>query len=239
MATIKTRRGKYHYRPVTLFLGINQINKEVAFQNLKDIAEVLEKHRIPLAPCFGTLLGIIRDHDFIDWDEDIDLMVLGEQKEELLDAFWDMREIGFEFIRHERCYHTLSVMRNGEYIDFNVMDSISPEIRTDYGGGFFFEKHLTQLIEWDFKGLTVLIPKDYEEYLDFMYGDWRTPVRYIQPDMSPWLKRKRKLMHKLKLLLPLPLRFYLTKRHHTKDLLKFQKKCETKGVKLNYPIKWL
>ena len=239
MATLKTRRGLYYYKPITLFLGINQINKEMAFENLKDISKVLNKHNIPVAPCFGTLLGIIRDHDFIDWDEDIDLMVLSEDKEELLDAFWDMREIGFEFIRHERCYHTLSVMRNGEYIDFNIMDSISPELRTDYGGGFFFEKQLTDLIKWDFKGLTVMIPKDYEEYLSFMYGDWRTPVRYIKPDLSRVVKLKRKMMHKLKLMLPLPLRFYLTKRYHTKDLEIFKKKCETKGVKLNYPIKWL
>lgn len=239
MAVLKTRRGDYHYKPVTLFLGVNQIKKDIAFQNLKDVAEILNKHNIPVAPCFGTLLGIIRDNDFIDWDEDIDLMVLSENKEELLDSFWDMREIGFEFIRHERCYHTLSVMRNGEYIDFNIMDSVSPELRTDYGGGFFFEKHLTHLIDWNFKGLTVKIPKDYEEYLIFMYGDWRTPVRYIQPNLSSWVKFKRKMMHRVKLMLPLSLRFYLTKRHHTKDLHKFIAKCKTKGIQLNYPIKWL
>lgn len=239
MAVLKTRRGDYHYKSVTLFLGVNQIKKDIAFQNLKDVAEILNKHNIPVAPCFGTLLGIIRDNDFIDWDEDIDLMVLSENKEELLDSFWDMREIGFEFIRHERCYHTLSVMRNGEYIDFNIMDSVSPELRTDYGGGFFFEKHLTHLIDWNFKGLTVKIPKDYEEYLTFMYGDWRTPVRYIQPNLSLWVKFKRKMMHRAKLMLPLSLRFYLTKRHHTKDLHKFIAKCKTKGIQLNYPIKWL
>lgn len=239
MAVLKTRRGDYHYKPVTLFLGVNQIKKDIAFQNLKVVAEILNKHNIPVAPCFGTLLGIIRDNDFIDWDEDIDLMVLSENKEELLDSFWDMREIGFEFIRHERCYHTLSVMRNGEYIDFNIMDSVSPELRTDYGGGFFFEKHLTHLIDWNFKGLTVKIPKDYEEYLTFMYGDWRTPVRYIQPNLSLWVKFKRIMMHRAKLMLPLSLRLYLTKRHHTKDLHKFVAKCKTKGIQLNYPIKWL
>lgn len=239
MAVLKTRRGDYHYKPVTLFLGVNQIKKDIAFQNLKDVAEILNKHNIPVAPCFGTLLGIIRDNDFIDWDEDIDLMVLSENKEKLLDSFWDMREIGFEFIRHERCYHTLSVMRNGEYIDFNIMDSVSPELRTDYGGGFFFEKHLTHLIDWNFKGLTVKIPKDYEECLTFMYGDWRTPVRYIQPNLSLWVKFKRIMMHRAKLMLPLSLRFYLTKRHHTKDLHKFVAKCKTKGIQLNYPIKWL
>lgn len=237
MATLKTRKGLYHYKPVTLYLGINQINKDIAFQNLKDVSIVLEKHNIPLAPCFGTLLGIIRDRDFIEWDEDIDLMVLSENKEELLDAFWDMREIGFDVIRQDRCYHTLSVMRNGEYIDFNIMDRVSPELRTDYGGGFFFEKHLTNLIEWDFKGLKVMIPKDCEEYLDFMYGDWRTPVRYIQPDLSNRVKLKRKVIQKIKQMLPPKLHFWMLKKFHAKDMDKFLRKCEDNGVTLKYPIK--
>lgn len=238
MATLKTRRGLYHYKPVTLFLGINQINKDVAFQNLKDVALVLKKHDIPLAPCFGTLLGIIRDNDFIDWDEDIDLMVMSEDKDKLLDAFWDLREIGFEFIRQDRCYHTLSVMRNGEYIDFNIMDSVSPELRTDYGGAFFFEKHLTDLDEFDFKGIKVMIPKDYDEYLTFMYGDWRTPVRYIPPDLSNGTKVKRKILQKLKQILPLRLRFWMLKKYHAKDMKSFMLKCQKKNIKLRYPIKW-
>ncbi len=238
MATLKTRRGTYHYKPVTLYLGINQINKEIAFQNLKDLAAILKKHDIPLIPCFGTLLGIIRDNDFIDWDEDIDLMVKSEDKEELLDALWDLREIGFEFIRQDRCFHTLSVMRNGEYIDFNIMDSVSPELRTDYGGAFFFEKHLTDLVEFDFKGLKVMIPKDYEDYLTFMYGDWRTPVRYIPPDLSKKIKVKRKVLQKLKQLLPFGLRFWMLKKYHTKDKEIFLQKCEKRNIKLQYPIKW-
>ena len=236
MATLKTRKGPYHYKPVNLYLGINQINKEVAFQNLKDVAEVLAKHSIPLVPWYGTLLGIIRDHDFIDWDEDIDLMVLSEDKEELLDAFWDLREIGFEFIRQDYCYHVLSIMRNGEYIDFYIMDKISPEIRTDYGGCFFFEKYLTDLKEYDFKGIKVMIPKEYDECLTFTYGDWTTPIRYIPSDLSKWVKLKRRVRQRLKQMLPLKLRFLMLKKYHSKDLKAFFNKCEEKNIKLNYPV---
>lgn len=238
MAKLKTRRGLYRYKPVTLYLGINQIKKDVAFQNLTDIAKILRKYNIPLTPWYGTLLGIIREQDFIDWDEDIDLMVLSENKEDLLDALWDMREIGFEFIREDRCSHTLSVIRNGEYIDFYIMDRISPELRTDYGGFFFFEKHIKNLIEWDFKGLKVMVPQDYEELLSFLYGDWHTPKRYIQPNLSSLTKIKRKILQKLKQMLPLKLHFWMLKKYHTKDLDIFLKKCKDKGILLQYPIKW-
>lgn len=237
MAKIKTRRGVYRYKPLTLFLGINQIKKDIAFQNLKDLASVLDKHNIPLAPCFGTLLGIIRDNDFIEWDEDIDLMILNEDLEELLDALWDLREIGFEVVRQDRCCHLLSIIRNGEYIDFYVMDKVSPELRTNYGGGFYFEKYLTDLMEYDFKGLKVLIPKEYEECLSFMYGDWRTPVRYVPEDLSNRVKIKRKIIQKSKQLLPSKLKFWLLKKYRQKGIAPFLKKCATKNIILNYPIK--
>lgn len=238
MAILKTRRGKIHYKPINLFLGINQINKEIAFQNLNDIAKILRKHNIPLTPCYGTLLGIIRDHDFIEWDEDIDLMVLNEKKDDLLDALWDMKDIGFKFIREDRCDHILTVMREGEYIDFYIMDSISPEIRTDYSINFFFEKHLSNLIEWDFNGLQVMVPKDYDEFLSFLYGDWKTPVRYVPSDLNSGVKNIRKIKQKLKQMLPHNLHFWLLKKYHAKDLERFRKNCKDKGITLKYPIKW-
>ncbi len=238
MAKLETPKGIMHYTPIPLYPGINKIKKEVAFNNLCDVARVLEKYNIPLTPCFGTLLGIIRDHDFIDWDEDIDLFILIEDKSKLLEALWDMKEIGFDFVREDRCYHTLSVMRNDEYIDFNIMESVSPELRTDFGGGFFFEKHLTELIDWDFKGLFVKIPKEYEEYLTFMYGDWKTPVQYNNYSMTPWQIKKSIFRHKIKKLLPLSLRFKLLKKYHKKDFDKFLAKCKQEGVVLKYKINW-
>lgn len=238
MATLKTRRGLYHYKPVTIYLGITQINKEVAFQNLKDVAQVLKKHNIPLTPCFGTLLGIVRDNDFIDWDEDIDLMILSEDREDLLDAFWDLREIGFEVIREDRCNHLYSIMKNGEYIDFYVMDKVSPELRTNYGGGLYFENHLTNLINYNFKGLNIMIPKDYEEYLSFVYGDWKTPVKYIPEDLSEVIKTKRRILQKIKGMIPSKLKFWMLKKYHKKDVDRFQQKCKLKNITLKYPINW-
>ena len=238
MASIKTPRGRLHYKSKNIYLGIKQIDREVAFENLKIVVRVLRDEGIRVSPAYGTLLGIIRENNFIEWDEDIDLFVLNEDKEKLLNAFWQMRKRGLELVRVERCDHLYSVMRNGEYIDFYIMDSISPEIRTGYGDLFMFEKYLTDLIDWNFRGVNISIPRQYEECLEFLYGDWRTPVKYANFNQSKAKILITNFKTFLKKTLPFKIRFKLLKKHHRKDLDKFLAKCEKKGVKLNYKIDW-
>lgn len=238
MASIITPRGRLHYKPVNIYLGIKQIDRDIAFENLKIVIRVLHEAGICVSPAYGTLLGIIRENNFIEWDEDIDLFVLSEDKEKLLSALWLLKEEGLDLIRVDRCEHLYSVMRNGEYIDFYIMDSISPELRTGYGDLFMLEQHLTNLMDWDFKGITISVPCQYEECLQLLYGDWRTPVKYANFEMSTFSIQKAKFKNRLKNLLPFELRFYLLKRHHYKDLVKFLSKCKKNGIILKHEINY-
>lgn len=238
MASIITPKGRLRYRPKNIYLGIKQINRDVAFENLKVVIRVLQDAGICVSPAYGTLLGIIRENNFIEWDEDIDLFVLSEDKDKLLNALWALKDEGLELIRVDRCEHLYSVMRNGEYIDFYIMDSISPELRTGYGDLFMLERHLTDLMDWDFKGLTISVPHQYEECLQLLYGDWRTPVKYANFEMSFIGIQKAKIKNRLKKLLPFNLRFYLLKKHHRKDLDKFLAKCKKNGINLECEINY-
>lgn len=135
MASIKTPRGRFHYKPRFVYLGIKRINPDIAFDNLTVLVGILEKAGITVSPAYGSLLGIIREKGFIAWDEDIDLFILKEDKDKFLNSLWDMKDAGFELIRDVRVGHLYSVMRNGEYIDFYVMEPVTPEVRTTLGGG--------------------------------------------------------------------------------------------------------
>lgn len=236
MGKIRTSKGDLKFRHQSLYLGIKQIDRDVAFRNLKEISEILSNKEIHWGPIFGTLLGIVRDNNFIEWDEDIDLYILEENEEVFKDSLWDLIKSGFDVIRYER-RGLYSIKKNGEYIDFYILRKISPTLRHAGGWEFIFDKYLTNTIKYDFKGIQIDIPKDYDEFLTFHYGDWRTPVKWANFNMSKMQIFRAKAKYYIKNSLPDFLYYYLIDRYHRKDLEKFKQKCIKKGVPLEENIK--
>ena len=229
MAKIETSKGMLYFSPKTIYPGIKQIDKEIAFENLKMVAEIMNSSGLKWGPVYGSLLGIIRDNDFITWDEDIDLFILEEEKEKFLPLLFDFKALGFEVIRNWRC-GLISIMRNGEYIDFYILKKIGDGVRSAIGVAYLFEKNVTDMISWDFKGIKLPIPRDYEEFLEFKYGDWKTPVQYMDYEMNSFMRWKTKTRLYIINHLPDFLYYPLFRRHHQKDLNKFINTCRQKGV---------
>lgn len=232
MAKIQTSRGPLYYNFKILYPGIKRIDKEKAFDNLKLLTDYLKTTNLHWGPAIGTLLGIVREHDFIDWDEDIDLWIFEEEEEQFKDMLWDIVALGFEVVRYYR-RGLYSIMRNGEYIDFVVMKDIGGGVRYNGGMAFVFEKYLTNLMPYDFKGINVPVPVEYDDYLTFRYGDWRTPVQYCDFEMNiirkSWIKFRLLLMR----FLPDCIYFWYHNRIHKKDFEKFKERCRKKGVKVS------
>lgn len=238
MKKIRTQRGIITFSPHYLYEGTKKIHKSIALDNLKCVLDILNRNHVRTSPSDGTLLGIIRDGDFIDWDEDIDLNILEEDVEAFKVSLWDMMDVGFELLRCERCDHLYSIRRNNEYIDFYILEKISPEVRTNMGTDFVLDEHVTNLMDWSFKGIPIQIPVEYEKYLELMYGNWKIPVQYANYKLNRFQIFKKKLWVWLKELPPYSLRLKLLKYHHRKHLQKFIQRCEEYNVKLKYPINY-
>ena len=55
------------------------MDKVVMSANLADFQAVMQKYQIPFFITFGTLLGAVREHDFIDYDTDVDVGILNPE----------------------------------------------------------------------------------------------------------------------------------------------------------------
>ena len=75
-------------------------------------------------------------------------------------------------------------------------------MRFSGGGEFIFDKYLNDTTKFDFKGIKIDIPKEYDEYLTFLYGDWRTPVQWANFEMSYFQKLLVKIKYIIKNNLP-------------------------------------
>lgn len=113
---IPTSKGNYSYRFVPIYPGIKPINKERAKENLSLLKKICNTHNLEFILFFGTLLGAVREHDFISHDEDIDIVLPITGLERFKDILFILRENGFEVVRFER-RGFMSIMRKGEYID--------------------------------------------------------------------------------------------------------------------------
>lgn len=175
----------YHYNTIPLYPGVKRINKIVALENLILLKSLLDANNIKFQLAAGTLLGAIRNHDFIDHDEDIDLALLDTERIKFLSILPKLRENGFELCRYDR-RDLYSIMRNGEYIDLYFFRPYD-EDKMICSGWVVKSKFLLNSIEYLFLGEKYLIPKDFDDYLKIEYGDnWHIPIQYNNYDHPKW-----------------------------------------------------
>lgn len=181
---------KHRYRTIPLFPGVKQINKKIAGDNLRLLKKFLDINQINFQLAAGTLLGIIRENDFIDHDEDIDLAFLEKDRIKFLNLLPELRNIGFELCRFDR-RDLYSLMRKGEYIDLYFFHQFDIPELSICSGWVVKTEYLMNSITIQFKGEFYQIPKDYEKYLIVEYGnDWKIPRiwnNYNQSKLKVWL----------------------------------------------------
>jgi len=232
MSSIKTVKGEIIFKQRLLYPGCHVIDRDIAYENLQIISKVLSAEDIFWQVCWGTLIGIVRDNDFIKWDEDVDIVILSEDEEKFKNLLWNLYDQGFELIRYERG-GLYSISRKGEYTDFYVLKKASNEIRYTLDGGFLLENQIRDTIEIDFKGLKIKIPREYDKLLSFYYGDWKTPIQYYFTDLSFIKRLKLKLNYYSRLYLPDFIYYQVLKKHRSSGLKDFVKKVKECGIKLN------
>ena len=229
---IKTSKGFLEYHSHLLYFGEQKVNKEVLLDNIRIISIYLDKIGISWGPAFGSLIGIIRNDDFLPWNPVFDIYILKEDEERFKDVLWLLIEdAGFELVRHER-RGLYFLRRNYEYIKVFVLHKISSDVRHTGGSDFIHEKYLQNTVKWDFKGIELNVPQDVDEYLTFQYGNW------VEPKQTVWYRQGiiKRIFHWSATLiqdyLPNSIYYKWIYIHRKKDFKRFKIQCANAGVPL-------
>jgi len=164
------------------------IRNNMQKQMLLDISDLLDKYNVKHCLMFGTLLGAIRENNFLEWDnEDIDLGIF-EQFWKPNDLLWrnfnlDLRNSGYYVKDMAYNYICIASKNNPNlHIDLYLLLKTPEEYQVIVTGiiaHFPFEDFDT-LDTISFMGKIFNIPHNVETHLVHNYGpNWRTPSTEI------------------------------------------------------------
>lgn len=228
MAKIKTSRGIIEFNQHIIYDGMKRLNDVVTIENLRILSLHLDRLGLNWGPVFGTLIGIVRNDNFLPWAQSLDLYFLKEDEERFKDLLWKLMDEGFEIVKYER-RGLYTLQRKGEYSNFFVFRKISPDIRHSGGRDFIHEEYIQKTVKWRFKGIDLNVPEDLDKYLTFQYGDWVKPIQTTNFRKNLFERIYSKLWIWLKLNLPNNLYYPLILHYHQSDFNKFKNLCSERG----------
>ncbi len=157
------------------------MDRDVARENIKLFKEAMDRANAEFFLFFGTLLGAVRERDFISHDYDTDAVIMEKERGRLPDAAGLLMEAGFEFVRCKNHGRFVTFMRKGEYIDVYVAEErhrFPYRLCWNVDGSLVAHGLLKEFTDVEFLGERYRVPRRYDDVLVELYGtDWRIEKR--------------------------------------------------------------
>jgi phosphatidylinositol alpha-1,6-mannosyltransferase len=202
LARIMGRGSSDYFNELAELPKVEPLDKVAALENLSILKEVLDNENLPFFLFFGTLLGALREKDFIDHDTDTDIVLFESYRQPFIDAIPALEGKGLRLVKTAKEDRVLSLYRNGAYIDIYFARLHRTGLRKrwylDYSS--VHKRDLLSFRRHSFKGLDLLIPERSEQIMRQLYGrNWRTPIRGYEANHDYGMKLRRFLTGKRKM----------------------------------------
>lgn len=168
----------YEEKQFTYEDGGKVLNKSIAASNLRDFKIVMDNLNVTFYLMHGTLLGAMREHDFITHDIDIDVCVSNEDF--FLSAIPYLQEKGLKLCRYIKGVN-YSFIRDEVYIDVYILKPCRGILNlyyVQYIGMFFPKKYFKGTEEIEFLGDIYHVPANPIHIIKYWYGKtWNIPIK--------------------------------------------------------------
>jgi len=149
---------------------------------LKIFDTVMRKNNIRYMVFFGTLLGIVRDGNFIDTDHDVDVIIFEEDLDRYLQLQLQFENMDAKMKYVDNIHRLYTSHDYNSYMDVFVYRKdgdryidINRQNRKRWPSYKFLHDDLFPLKEYSISGLVVTGPNNAVNILEQLYGDWKTP----------------------------------------------------------------
>ncbi len=177
---------------------------EKARSLLTIIVGLLDENKIRYHLEGGTLLGFVRDREFLEWDHDIDLSIMSDDADKIPGVLKALRSYGYRtrvlnystkpepaspvemrVIRIKPLFYSLA----SKILPFLKGSLLTADIFIKYyHGGYAYwmakgklmrvpEKHYLGFDLVEYRGRLYSVPADHKAYLRAKYGNWNEPVK--------------------------------------------------------------
>jgi phosphorylcholine metabolism protein LicD len=222
------------------------ITRDMLYGLMSDTHKIFKECNVDYFAESGTLLGAIRHHDLIPWDDDLDIGIFEKDMEIVAkNVLPKLSKLGYtvhlsgdimkvvipDMSIIEKKYNRLwgspclDIFVHTKVGDKYVYNSLNH--RTRWENAYIYASEMFPLREYKFGSITIKGPKNGLGYCDRLYPDWRRKFAYDVREYDPVKKcSKNKSTVRYELELPEGCDMYTVINNMKKDIDKAKKKEE-------------